>query len=210
MSPKDHTPCELLTWARFHSLCRRLAERIDAGGFRPDTIVAVARGGYAPGRVLADYLRVMWLSSVRVEHYHGMTASATGARVVDPLAIDLSGRRVLVIDDISDTGDTFDAVLAHLPSRGEPEAVRTAVLLHKRSSRIVPDFHGATIRRWRWVIFPWARIEDLAHLIDDLPDVGTDARAIRRALLERHGLDVNATTIDDALRFGRRWRRAGA
>ena len=206
MRNDDATPCELLSWARFHELCRRVAARIDAANFIPDAIVAIARGGYAPARVLCDYLHVMELTSTRVVHYRAMEPSEVGARVVDPLAVDLTGRRVLLIDDVSDTGDTFDVALAHLREHGEPRAVRTAVLLHKTTSRFIPDFWGARMRTWRWVIFPWARIEDLAKLISALPGSPTVPERIAAALRQRHGLQVHRRTLEDALRYGRRWR----
>lgn len=208
MPDEKATPCELLTWAGFHDLCRRLAGRIDAAGFDPDVIVAIARGGFAPARVLCDYLRVMDLCSLRVAHYRGMTRSSAGARVVAPLPVDLTGRRVLLVDDVSDTGDTFAAALEHLGTRGTPLEVRSAVLLHKHTSRIRPDFHGAQMRRWRWVIFPWARVEDLAHLIARLPCSAEDRDGIRRELRARHGLRVGVRTLEDALHYGARWRES--
>ncbi len=207
MSDGDAKRCELLSWARCHELCRRIAAQVEEARFAPEGIVAIARGGYAPARVLCDYLRVMELTGIRVAHYRGMTPTASAARIVDPLSMELSRRRVLVVDDVSDTGDTFNAALAHLRSRGEPSDLRTAVLLHKTTSRITPDFWGAVVRRWRWVIFPWARVEDVANLIARLPGGSSDREYVARALRERHGVRVAARTIDDALRFGERWRR---
>ncbi|MDX1431079.1 MAG: phosphoribosyltransferase [Gammaproteobacteria bacterium] len=206
MPNDDATPCHLLSWSRFHALCRNVARRIDDAGFAPDVIVAIARGGFAPARVLCDYLRVMELTSIRVAHYRAMEPADAGAKVVDPLADDLGGRNVLIVDDVSDTGDTFDVALAHIRERGEPAAVRTAILLHKTTSRFIPDFEGDRLRDWRWVIFPWARIEDLARLIAALPGSPGDPDEIAKALRERHGIRVARRTLADALRFGERWR----
>ncbi len=123
--------------------------------------------------------------------------------------MNLTGRRVLVVDDVSDTGDTFEVALSHLRENCEPAAIGTAVLLHKTTSRFEPDFWGARLRTWRWIIFPWARTEDLARLVGDLPGTPKDPERIARALLQRHGLRVPRRTIDDAIRFGERWREEG-
>jgi hypoxanthine phosphoribosyltransferase len=64
-------PCELITWHQSYGLCRRLAERLRASGFRPDIIVAIGHGGWVIGRILADFLDLMDLTSFKIEHYHG-------------------------------------------------------------------------------------------------------------------------------------------
>ena len=205
MSRDDEVRCELVSWSRVHDLCRRLAGRMREDGFSPEAIVAIARGGFAPARLLCDYLRVMDLTSLRVVHYQGVATSRAGARIVDPLARDLSGRRVLVVDDVSDTGDTFDVALEHMTGLGAPASVRTAVLLHKTTSRFIPDYFGARVRAWRWMIFPWARVEDVSGLIAALPGAPRDPEIIARALRERHGLRASRRTLGDALRFGAAW-----
>jgi hypothetical protein len=91
----------------------RLAEDIRGGGYRPEAIVAIGRGGWMPGPILADLLEVMNLTSFKVEHYRGAHREAF-ARVRYPLAADLSGLRVLLVDDVSDSGDTFRVALEHL------------------------------------------------------------------------------------------------
>ncbi|MGC8855160.1 MAG: phosphoribosyltransferase [Halothiobacillaceae bacterium] len=53
---------ELVSWASFHRLARDLAQRIRASNFQPDMIVAIARGGVVPARVLCDYLDIMDLA----------------------------------------------------------------------------------------------------------------------------------------------------
>ncbi|MEN8176625.1 MAG: phosphoribosyltransferase, partial [Pseudomonadota bacterium] len=146
---------EYVSWNRFYRLCGVLYHRIDASGFRPDLIIAIARGGYPVARVLADYFDIMDLVSLKVEHYRG-PEKMPAAVVRYPLAADVSGRQVLVVDDVSDTGESFAAALRHIGGRGRPAALRTAVLHHKQTSEIVPDFIGQRIIRWRWISYPWS------------------------------------------------------
>ncbi len=192
-------PCEALGWGQFQRLARRLARQVQASGFCPDLIVAIARGGYPPARILSDYLDQPELSAVRIVHYRGAHKTRT-ARIVDPLTAPVRGRRVLLVDDVSDSGDTFAVALQHLRQCGPPADLRTAVLDHKTRSAYVPDFHARVITRWRWIIYPWARMEDLRSLIADLPQPAHDARQVARALHARHGLRLPLATVADALR----------
>ncbi|WP_050799385.1 phosphoribosyltransferase [endosymbiont of Tevnia jerichonana] len=138
-------PCELITWHQSYGLCRLFAERLRASGFRPDIIVAIGHGGWVIGRILADFLNLMDLTSFKIEHYHGPHKQAR-AKVKYPLSTHVSGRRVLLVDDVSDSGDTFEIALEHLRTRGAPAIVRTAVIHHKIQSLFMPismpDFHA--------------------------------------------------------------------
>jgi hypoxanthine phosphoribosyltransferase len=192
-------PCELVTWGRFYALCRRLAEDIRASGYRPEVIVAIGRGGWMPGRVLADLLELMNLTSFKVEHYHG-THRESLARVRYPLAADLSGLRVLLVDDVSDSGDTFRVALEHLRTRAPPAEVRTAVLHHKIVSAFAPDLYAARVVKWRWIIYPWAVAEDLTGLIRALDPTPSTLESMASALAERHGLRVPRGTLEDVWR----------
>ena len=192
-------PCELVTWGRFYALCRRLAENVRGSGYRPEAIVAIGRGGWMPGRVLADLLELMNLTSFKVEHYRG-THRGSLARVRYPLAADVSGLRVLLVDDVSDSGDTFRVALEHLRARSQPAEVRTAVLHHKVVSAFAPDLYAARVVKWRWIIYPWAVIEDLTGLIRAMDPPPTASEAMASALAERHGLRVPRRTLEDVRR----------
>jgi hypothetical protein len=103
------------------------------------------------------------LLSLKVEHW-GITASPNGeARLKYPLTVDLSGKKVLVVDDITDTGESMRKSIEHVKSLS-PAETRTATLRHIKGSRFVPDYFAEEIG-WRWVIFPWNYVEDLCNLI---------------------------------------------
>lgn len=189
---------ELVSWDTFCRLARELALRIRASGFQPDMIVAIARGGVVPARVLCDYLDVMDLACVRVEHYRARH-KAPEARVKHPLSVPIDGRRILLVDDVSDTGDSFLAALEHLREKGQPQEVRTCALQHKIVSKFVPDYYAREIIEWRWVTYPWAAIEDLGELIMAGGLQDTAAEGIRQALRERHGVEASPEQIEDAL-----------
>lgn len=112
------------------------------------------------------------------------------ARIRFPLSVDISGKKVLIVDDVTDTGDTLKLSIGYVQSLNASE-IRTAVLQHKTCSSFVPDFYGQKIIRWRWIIYPWARYEDLAGFTKRiLEDGALDVSRIIYELKDRHGLEV--------------------
>ncbi len=190
--------CELVSWRRFHALARHLARRIHAAGYRPDTIVAIGRGGYMPARILSDFLDVLDLASFKIEHYH-TTHKGRRAIVRYPLPCDLGGRRVLLVDDVTDSGDTFSVALDHLAAHGPPLETRTAVLHHKVVSPYRPDFYAQKVVKWRWIIYPWAVAEDVGSFIRTMSPRPADVAEIERRLAAEHGLRLPRRVLQDIL-----------
>jgi hypoxanthine phosphoribosyltransferase len=152
--------CELVTWEDQYRLAKVLAEKIRSSGYRPDLVIAIGRGGYIPARILCDLLLLSMLTSVKVEHW-GMAAEKKERVVIRfPLSTDIRGMKVLIVDDVTDTGDTIEAVVEYVKGLG-PAEVRTAVLQHKEVSHFVPDYFAVVCPVWRWIIYPWALHEDL-------------------------------------------------
>jgi len=188
--------CELVSWERFHALARRLALAIHQASFRPELIVAIGRGGYLPARVVSDYLGVYDLTAIRIEHYRGMHRERA-AVVRYPLTADITGKRVLLIDDVSDSGDTFAVAIRHLQAQGTPARLGTAVLHHKTVSSCLPDFHAEVVHEWRWIIYPWAVMEDLRSFLHDMDPPPATVEDLARRLREQHGIEVGQQILND-------------
>jgi hypoxanthine phosphoribosyltransferase len=190
--------CELIGWGRFHALARRLARKVHASGYRPDILVAIGRGGYLPARILSDFLDVMDLTSFRIEHYHA-TRKGRAARVRHPLHADLTGRRVLLVDDVSDSGDTFRVALDHLAACGHPAEVRTAVLHHKVVSPYVPDYYAQKVVKWRWIVYPWAVAEDVGSFIRAMSPPPANIEDLAARLAAERGIRLPRPLLCDIL-----------
>jgi hypoxanthine phosphoribosyltransferase len=186
---------EYVSWNNFYRLCGVLYRRISESGFRPDLIVAITRGGYPPARVLSDYLDLMDLVGLKVEHYRGPDKMS---RVLIPysLPVDIAGRHILLVDDVSDSGDTFDAALEHLAAHGKPAELRTAVLHHKQTSTYVPDFHAKRVLKWRWITYPWAVVEDLTVLASRMDPPPYTTRDLLVHLRENIGFRLPAAVFE--------------
>ncbi|NIP72721.1 MAG: phosphoribosyltransferase [Gammaproteobacteria bacterium] len=192
-------PCEVVSWNRVHRLTRRLAWRIRDGGRRPEVIVAIARGGYVPARILCDYLYVTELTSIRIVHYTAGTHREKQARLAEPLSVDVRDRAVLIVDDVSDTGDTLRLSRDHV-CQFEPRDVRIGVLHHKTVSAVAPDYFAARMTEWRWVVYPWAMIEDISGLLADATERPHTRDQAAARLAADFGIRVPVHVLDDVLK----------
>jgi hypoxanthine phosphoribosyltransferase len=194
----EELPCTLITWEQVYELCRQLVRQLRAADVRIDAIVAIARGGYIPGRIVSDMLGVEDLAGFKIEHYQA-TQKRQQAFVKYPLNADINGRNILLVDDVCDSGDTFAIGVEHLRQCGAAKQLTTAALHLKTVSGFIPDFYVEMISEWRWIIYPWAVNEDLSSMIAKLPEEGRDAAWLQQEIKRRHGIEVGYHQIEDAL-----------
>jgi hypoxanthine phosphoribosyltransferase len=145
---------EILTYELFGTAARELAQTIADDGFRPDAIVAIARGGLTLAGALGYALDVKMLGILNVEFYTGVE-ERLDAPVVLPPTLDrdsLAGKSVLLVDDVADSGRTLALVLQLLQAGGGE--VRTVCLYSKPTTVIDPDYVWR--RTDRWIMFPWS------------------------------------------------------
>jgi Predicted phosphoribosyltransferases len=95
---------KLVSWEEIVDWNMRLAKLIEDSGWLPDVIVAIARGGYVPARLLCDFLDVTDLISVQSQHWVEAAIVAERAILRYPYKLDMSDKKVLIVDDIVDTG----------------------------------------------------------------------------------------------------------
>jgi hypoxanthine phosphoribosyltransferase len=164
---QEQLRCELISWAEVERLCQRLGGLIRDSGYRPDLVIAIGRGGYVPARLLCDYMHIMGLTSIKIEHYLSGANRQEEAVIRHPLKADIRGLRVLVVDDVNDTGDTLEAAMQHLQTF-QPGEIRTAVMHHKVLTHFEEDYSAEKIIKWRWLIYPWAVNEDVSDFLKRL------------------------------------------
>lgn len=205
---REKFECEVMDWDLFYSLSKKVAQKIIDSGYKPDFMVGLARGGWVLSRVLCDFLGIKDLISLKVEHW-GVTATPDGkARLKYPFSIDLSGRRVLVVDDITDTGESMHLATEYVMTLN-PGEVRTATLRHIEGSTFVPNYFGDEIS-WRWVIFPWNFTEDLCNIIPDIVDECANIDEIRKLLKGNYKINIDEQRLSEILdeldRRSKGWR----
>jgi len=185
--------CEVMDWNLFSDLSKKTADKIIASGYRPNFIVGLARGGWVLSRVLCDFLGVKDLVSLKVEHW-GVTATPDGsAQLKWPFRMSLRGRRVLIVDDITDTGESMRIATEYVKTMN-PQVVKTATLRHIIGGKFTPDYYGDDIT-WRWVVFPWNYTEDMCNIVSKVAVDGTSTGELKKLLWENHKLDITELEI---------------
>ncbi|MDD9206246.1 phosphoribosyltransferase [Georgenia sp. 10Sc9-8] len=172
MNPADAEgssgPYEILGWPEFGEAARELARAVVRSGWVPDLVVAVARGGLVPAGALAYALGTKAMGTLNVEFYTGVAQTLPEPVLLPPLmdTSALPGRKVLVVDDVADSGRTLDLVMRLIQDRGLPGAgpaapgepvpvdARSAVVYAKARSVIEPDYVWRHTDRW--ISFPWS------------------------------------------------------
>ncbi|MEL4305174.1 phosphoribosyltransferase [Methanococcoides sp. LMO-2] len=167
--PADRTSfkCDLMSFKESYNLAKILARKIKDSGNLPDMIIAIGRGGYVPARLICDFLLFDNLTTIKIEHYKGAADIQEMATLRFPLSVDISSKKILVVDDVTDTGKTLRVAVEYLESL-KPAEIKTAVLQHKICSDFVPDYYAKKIVKWRWIIYPWAAYEDLAGFAENI------------------------------------------
>lgn len=198
--PGEYPRCRVTTWADVDRWADRLAALVGATGPAPTTIVGLTRGGWVPARVMADRLGVHRLVSLRAQHW-GVTATPTGqAQLSEGLSGPIAGERVLVVDDITDTGESLALAVEHA-ALATPATIQSATFLHIAHAKYRPTYFAEEIARdaWVWIVFPWNFWEDLATLSRRARDDAGSVAAGRALLAERTGWAASAEDFERAL-----------
>jgi hypoxanthine phosphoribosyltransferase len=143
-----------ISWAKAEKMCIRLAAK--AKTYKPEVLIAVSRGGFVPTRILSDVLDIHDVQVIRVQFYRSIGKTNNEPKLTQGHDVHIKGKRVLVIDDITDTGRSFTVAENYLKQKG-PKELRFATLHYKPNSRFVPYYSiGKTDK---WVIYPWEKHE---------------------------------------------------
>ena len=148
-----------LKWPEIVNLCYGLREKIKDEDF--DIFIGISRGGLVPVRLLADMLDEYNVDVVKVELYTDIGERADRPIITIPLTKEVKGKRVLLVDDIADSGLSSKAAVEHVQSCGAKD-VKLACLMTKPTSIIEPDYYVEATDKW--VIFPWEFHETLRKL----------------------------------------------
>jgi hypoxanthine phosphoribosyltransferase len=147
---------EVMSWDDLGRGARELAERVHADAYEPDVILAIARGGLLVAGALSYALGVKNTYTMYVEFYTGVDERLTAPMILPPVPelVDLREAKLLIADDVADTGRTIALVKEFCA--GKVAEVKTAALYVKPQSVVECDYVWR--RTHRWIVFPWSAL----------------------------------------------------
>jgi len=151
---------EIMTWDSFGVASRELAVQIAKSGYEADMILAIARGGLLAAGALGYALSVKNTYTLNVEFYTGVDERLPIPIMLPPVPsmIDLRDSRILIVDDVADTGHTLKLVNDFCA--GQVRESRIAVLYEKSGSIVKCDYVWK--RTDQWINFPWSDKDPVA------------------------------------------------
>ena len=176
---------EIPSWDQIYELLLNLANRVRRNGFKPDVIVGVSRGGWPPARVISDLLENPHLANVTAEFYIGVAETKGKPIITQPVSVSVREKKVLIVDDVADTGESLRLVRAHLEEQGATE-VKIATIYYKPWSIMIPDYYEKETSSW--IVFPWERKETVKKVVEKYKRQGKTVDNAKEKLVSS-GLD---------------------
>jgi hypoxanthine phosphoribosyltransferase len=151
-------------WRELLKLTYDLAFKVSNSGYKPDTIIGISRWGLIPALLLSDALNINDIASIRIQHWsQGLTGSTI--KIQEPIGVNVKDHKVLIVDEVADTGLTLKAATEALSSLGAKE-IKTAVLYLKPRSIFKPDYYSILMKTNAWIIYPWSIFEELSDILN--------------------------------------------
>ncbi|MBA2721941.1 MAG: phosphoribosyltransferase [Methylibium sp.] len=152
-----------VSWDEYHMLIERLALKVHNSGWAFDQILCLARGGMRPGDILSRVfdkpLAIMSTSSYRAEA-GTLQGRLELAKYITLPKGELAGR-VLLVDDLADSGVTLKAVVDRLRCTPDISELRSAVIWVKGASNYTPDYYVESLPTSPWIHQPFEEYDTL-------------------------------------------------
>ena len=176
---------EIPAWEQIYELLLDLASQIRSAGFKPEIIVGVARGGWPPARIMSDLLENPEIANVKAEFYLGVAETKGEPVITQPVSVPVKNKKVLIVDDVADTGKSLALVKEHLKEKGASD-VKIATIYYKPWSIVTPDYFEC--KTSHWIIFPWERKETVRRIVEKCKKQGVSTEQAMDTLV-RYGFD---------------------
>ena len=147
-----------LDWKDFENCCYCLNQKFVLNHYTPEIIIGLSRGGVIPSRILSDILNNLDLYFIDVKLYDGTNKRDSAVIRNDFDLFSIKDKRIVVVDDIYDSGTTIKAVVNHLKSKGIKN-VSSATLYAREGLNEYPTYYAKIVKRKDWIVFPWEKNE---------------------------------------------------
>lgn len=145
-----------ITWSEIDKLCYILYQKIKDSNLQPDLIIGLMRGGIIPARILADYFHVrLDFYTIDIKFYTGINQTLKKPIIRHLQGIKYKNKKVLIIDDIYDSGKTMQAICNRLSD----SKIFTATLHCRENNLSTPTYFADIAYYNKWIIYPWEKNE---------------------------------------------------
>tara|TARA_A100001388_G_scaffold276439_1_gene264199 strand:+ start:2247 stop:2771 length:525 start_codon:yes stop_codon:yes gene_type:complete len=158
----------IVNWKEYNNTVEKLAIMIDESGYKPDILIGIMRGA-APMIDVLSRLFKLKCAYLAVESYSGKgvedeQGDIVFSREMSSIAPNMGGK-ILLCDDLSDTGITFNKSIDWLnkykPIKGKIKDIKTATLWKKKKSTFEPDFCAMRLSGNPWIVQPFEIYEEI-------------------------------------------------
>lgn len=168
------------SWDEVYDLQLKLAKKIIDENYRPDSIVGIARGGLIVARILSDLLDIRELGNIRVEFYEDVLLTRGRPCITQEISMEVRGKKVLLCDDVADTGKSLKVAADYLRSKGVSE-LKISTLHLKPKSIVRPNYYVSETDAW--IIYPWEIFETIKSIARKLEKEGKSSEEIKKELV---------------------------
>ncbi|RLE69740.1 MAG: hypothetical protein DRJ34_00025 [Thermoprotei archaeon] len=179
----------VLSWQDYQKHVFNLADKISLSEYRIDKIICIARGGLVVGRILSDLLDVNNIECIGIQFYTNIGVTGEKPILKYGLSQSISGLKILLVDDIVDSGETLMLAEKYLKSK-KPGETKTASIFIKPWSKYTPNYYSAITDRW--VIFPYEMKESCLQLLKKYFDNRNKNIDIAKKYLTTLGFDEDS------------------
>ncbi|MFC1487777.1 phosphoribosyltransferase [Thermoproteota archaeon] len=178
---------EIPSWKKIHRSIFELSVQIEKSNFKPDIIVGMSRGGWVPARIISDCLGNPNLANVSVEFYENLGETKSEPMIKQPISISVRNKKILLVDDVVDTGKSVKLVETHLRNNGA-SSIKIASVYYKPWSIVIPEYYQKETQLW--IIFPWEIKESVNKILERFQGQNRTVKDIKNRLIQL-GLDSN-------------------
>ncbi|MFX1286724.1 MAG: phosphoribosyltransferase [Promethearchaeota archaeon] len=174
------------SWDDIELITVKLYKLVRKDGFFPDIIAGISRGGLVPARIISDLFLCEFekptLAIMQIGFYSGVGKTQKEPIIYQDLPGHIHGKKILLIDDVADSGVSLDFAMKYLNMK-KPQEVRIGTLYYKPWSTVKPQYFVEETESW--IIFPHERYEFMA---EQLKKRKMDAIKAKRFFLEEAGI----------------------
>ncbi len=151
----------LLGWNTFYRDTIKLANLIKKDGYKPEMLIAIARGGWVVTRIISDMLEVDDVTDIHISFYTDIAKTKKGPIILEEPGKKIKDKNVLLLDDVSDTGESLIKAIEYIKLK-EPNKIKTATVYVKPWTKFWPDYYVREINKW--IIYPYEVKETVKKL----------------------------------------------